>query len=1372
MEMKHIAKSKSFVSGKLIPITLAVLMIISMVTIAFTANLKADAAGYELNEVPVAKSSLDTAHWVDATYFDYLSDAEMANNGDNWLDPVQAGTGYNGAQNNWYPFKEFNKIISANAGNWRYPLYLGNFCNVYNAYTDSDANHGGTHNGPYSEMTKAPYASGFNYFVNDSNGFSDYDVAVRGLVGNSLNSSGNLLTSSGTDMPYFNKSFLTSNKMAKVFDSKFPFRETPADQNNGVTRYDFNSTRGQDNVYFDWSGNNPTAVNYGGSSAGVDDGLKYFMKDEASGKGIFPFNRADGKGGAKNLDYGFGIRMDMDFKVPKDGKIKRTDNTTEDVKFTYSGDDDLWVYISNADGSGSKLVLDLGGDHKMAKGEINFATMQSKVEKYVNAADTQSKDAIFVRDENNWGSSMRIYAYNSAGASGWYKLTKDPRSGSDYANIYYVTLDSKDTTNTTPLSEMERFFITNGEDWASNQKAPSRCLFIKDTKGWGDSMKVWGWREGDQSGKYTGEWYDLEKYKDDIYYIKADAKGSQGHPLTGDDGNWNFIVAKNDKWDAQTQSANIWDCTNHIFDNATGTAAAEETLYEPKVSDSVNKVIYNNNLSYESGQKEVVALNYTSGEWEDFSIESKTPSSASKKSTASADNTLDPTKLYHMTIFYMERGLLESNCQMGFTMTPAQNFLEVTNQVNLTDLNPALVDPIKNGEKFDFTSTNTKTTPGQTDYEDDDPSYTDTINDPDSDPSYEHNGKERYDNKFKTGSDLHVSQKEETILKYDTTWNVVDKADNDKVIKKYDSADTNQDPKNTDLFTLVNKNPVEDANMQVNFINTPKVDDVLINKDIVTQTGADVTSDKEFTFKFNLTIPGLNSNAFPLKYYLVDEQKKPAEEGRAASGADYDVTNLTPLTMGNDGTFKLPANKAVLIKGLPTDAAYTISETDSGEYTDKTGTVNGTVGKEKALFFVNEEQATEPPTTEPPTTEPPTTEPPTTEPPTTEPPTTQPPTTEPPTTEPPTTEPPTTEPPTTEPPTTEPPTTEPPTTEPPTTEPPTTEPPTTEPPTTEPPTTVPPTDPVTEPPTTEPPKENEPKINKIISDSKFTPYYTTAAIGETVKFRLTATVTGSAVNKLNAYTIVDTMSDGLTFGKVSAVSLTGSKTLKLNSSQYKVTKTDSGFEVSLAKSVLDKNGFYNYKNVVVDCTAKLNKDAVIGAEGNPNEDSLKWTTADGKNHDKEGNEVVVYTFQIDVNKVDATTKDALEGCTFELYASASDAKKGENAIAKATSDEDGIASFVGLDGGKYYVKETKAVKGYNLNSKVYTVNIKPKFNSNGYLTAPEDGIVNTTIENTKPDVPKTGGLAGTIWFGAIGAGFLAAAGIILFFALRKKTTAK
>ena len=97
-----------------------------------------------------------------------------------------------------------------------------------------------------------------------------------------------------------------------------------------------------------------------------------------NGYGVFPFNNTQntstGKGTNCNLNYGFGVRLDIDFRVPKDGML--ADN--KPATFDFTGDDDLWVYIGeDSTGANAELALDLGGDHKEAKGSINFNTMQA-----------------------------------------------------------------------------------------------------------------------------------------------------------------------------------------------------------------------------------------------------------------------------------------------------------------------------------------------------------------------------------------------------------------------------------------------------------------------------------------------------------------------------------------------------------------------------------------------------------------------------------------------------------------------------------------------------------------------------------------------------------------------------------------------------------------------------------------------------------------------------------------------------------------------------------------------------------------------------------------------------------------------------------
>lgn len=69
------------------------------------------------------------------------------------------------------------------------------------------------------------------------------------------------------------------------------------------------------------------------------------------------------------MNYGFGTQFTIPFTVTETGK--NVDGTSMTFKFT--GDDDVWVYIDGA------LVLDMGGAHCKAEGEINFATQMATI---------------------------------------------------------------------------------------------------------------------------------------------------------------------------------------------------------------------------------------------------------------------------------------------------------------------------------------------------------------------------------------------------------------------------------------------------------------------------------------------------------------------------------------------------------------------------------------------------------------------------------------------------------------------------------------------------------------------------------------------------------------------------------------------------------------------------------------------------------------------------------------------------------------------------------------------------------------------------------------------------------------------------------
>ena len=310
---------------------------------------------------------------VDATYFDYWSDMEQANG---YLQCQGNGNMYD----YWYQFDNFNNYISNIAldrqSDWKYPLYFGNMYKGGEHYETFK-----THAGGLTNIND--YNDNYYYAVNNANGMAwgdgNYNQSLQGLMYNRLDSKGNLQVANGVKAPYFDAEALSTatyndKRVANVYKSSFPFRTTTDPE--GVTTYEFTSKNATDNIYFTWDGLTPKKINYGaGETYGVHDDLGKFGGTE-NGYGVFPFNNtsntSSGKGTNDNLDYGFGIRLDIDFRVPKNGLLADDKPAT----FNFSGDDDLWVYIGeDSTGANAELALDLGGDHKEASGSINFNTM-------------------------------------------------------------------------------------------------------------------------------------------------------------------------------------------------------------------------------------------------------------------------------------------------------------------------------------------------------------------------------------------------------------------------------------------------------------------------------------------------------------------------------------------------------------------------------------------------------------------------------------------------------------------------------------------------------------------------------------------------------------------------------------------------------------------------------------------------------------------------------------------------------------------------------------------------------------------------------------------------------------------------------------
>lgn len=291
-------------------------------------------------------------------------------------------------------------------------------------------------------------------------------------------------------------------------------------------------------------------------------------------------------------------------------------------------------------------------------------------------------------------------------------------------------------------------------------------------------------------------------------------------------------------------------------------------------------------------------------------------------------------------------------------------------------------------------------------------------------------------------------------------------------------------------------------------------------------------------------------------------------------------------------------------------------------------------------------------------------------------------------------------------------------------------------------------------------------------------------IGDDVPYQLTGTLPANFAEyeTYTTYTFTDTLPAGLTYNNDAAVKI-GDKVITsrfdIKSEGNKLTiSLNSGEDMKkIATSAADK--------IVVTYTAKLNKNAAVGKDGNRNTVDLTYSN----NPNKGGNgdfgktpedKVTVFTYTIEANKVKEDGKTPLEGAGFTLY-------KIVNGTETKVGDEiKGVTSFTfkGVDAGKYVLKETTVPSGYNKAADI-TFTVKATYdttsddpqlkeltvsNATASFTATSaDGKVSTTVVNTPgSNLPSTGGIGTTIFYVA---GMILVAGAAAALVLKRRKRA-
>lgn len=306
-------------------------------------------------------------------------------------------------------------------------------------------------------------------------------------------------------------------------------------------------------------------------------------------------------------------------------------------------------------------------------------------------------------------------------------------------------------------------------------------------------------------------------------------------------------------------------------------------------------------------------------------------------------------------------------------------------------------------------------------------------------------------------------------------------------------------------------------------------------------------------------------------------------------------------------------------------------------------------------------------------------------------------------------------------------------------------------------------------------------VTKTVADNK-------VGTQKNAEYTLTASTAGSTTNKVGTYAIVDNMDNALSlidstvkvyFVKdgVETPAEDGDFTVEPNYAYKDATGNDATatFAVVATEALLQGDKFYSYDTVKVTFSAKVNADIAEKVTTDlPNTDGLYYGNEGNFTYKPGNNTVNVATAGLDVTKVDGNaTSTKLAGAEFTLYkdSACTEAITVEGVTVKATTTTNGndkfyygSNEFYFTPGVDYFVKETKAPVGYNINSTIFKVTAVAKaYTPVGTV---ENGAA-TVVKDYPVTVPQTGGM-GTMMFYVGGAALIACAGVLLFVLKRKK----
>ena len=421
--------------------------------------------------------------YITSTLYDYYTDYEL--NGFNRDSYPDSSTN----SQRWYvTFEQFNRALSSaykENKNVQYPLYTGHFqpsiwdnafANVaagmdlygwgdpnnekekYNTFMA--VNNSALDTNGDAANTEAGFARTFQGLVEDKTSTGDANglPVLKGKTG----------TGSLVD-PHFDKEFLEGENtfktvLGKVYENvAFPFTKDAVFKSTGGANdkeakaeywyYDSSKsslylTQGNGKFYLESTKDESGKLTTDRKSANRNAKNEEKKTNDVVTCGFFPFNKSVGNGGASQYNYGFGAKLQFDFTLTDDGNVVvGTDENGKDIKvpikFFFSGDDDVWVYIDG------QLVLDVGGAHGKASGLLEFGDSDNGKANTVTPYVSSNKTGGAVYGDYKVGDNVKSVYFNGK------QVTFDKKGNILNKDGSPFTLD-KGTTHTLTMFYMER----------------------------------------------------------------------------------------------------------------------------------------------------------------------------------------------------------------------------------------------------------------------------------------------------------------------------------------------------------------------------------------------------------------------------------------------------------------------------------------------------------------------------------------------------------------------------------------------------------------------------------------------------------------------------------------------------------------------------------------------------------------------------------------------------------------------------------------------------------------------------------------------------------------------------------------------------